>query len=457
MRPTKPRRARRATAAPADPTQAQARVAAAAVGDDLRARRARYGADFHRWTQAQHLPDDQVTGEHLALYLYKVRDRYVGATLSMVATDADAWWLDQGRPGLRPHPQVVEVLAAHQRQRGWRSPDPGPQSLSATQAAAIATAGTRQPVNGTATADAIAAAALVARAARVDLSALVHLPRQAIHLDARGARIEMGGTWVRPTTPDDRLPVLETLTEAQSAGTGLGRAFPKLDPADAVHRMARGARLLGLTGPGPVTWADLAALPDLEFAEVLDTLTRTWLTHQRDVAMVLVCRATGWRAQTLSAALPADVRRAPDGVRLFAREWKGGNVPRDPWSLAHPEPGTPDQVCPACALDRWLGLRARAGGRADLPVFGAVRAGVFRGGRLSSSDVSRSLKCLAAGAGLTGRFTSRSLRIGAATGMAESGAPLSAAQALLAHALPTTTYGYIRPGWCSALNVQWRP
>ena len=141
------------------------------------------------------------------------------------------------------------------------------------------------------------------------------------------------------------------------------------------------------------------------------------------------------------------------GLRLLVRRSKtdqrGAGQAIAVW--ANPkEPG----LCPAQALQAWLGFRQgggdRTGGASDaaLPLFvGLSKAGKLAPAGLSDKAVWRLVKQAARDAGLANPegYSGHSLRAGLATAAGEAGADLAAVMRQTRHRSAEVALGYLRP------------
>ena len=182
----------------------------------------------------------------------------------------------------------------------------------------------------------------------------------------------------------------------------------------------------------------------------------------RDRALLLVGFAAALRRSELVALALGDVEVVPGrGLRLLVRRSKtdqrGAGQPIAVW--ANPaEPG----LCPARALDAWLGFRQGAGDRtsgasdAALPLFvGLSKAGKLSANGLSDKAVWRLVKTAAAEAGLDNpeRYSGHSLRAGLATAAGEAGADLAAVMRQTRHRSAEVALAYLRPAELWRNNV----
>ena len=101
------------------------------------------------------------------------------------------------------------------------------------------------------------------------------------------------------------------------------------------------------------------------------------------------------------------------------------------------------------AMNVWL---ARRGGRGDIPLLCAVRAGEASGEPMSPSGVRAVLRGLATRAGISG-LTPHDFRRTFAGNVLESGADIGIAMRLMGHANPSTTLGYDRRPASAAWEV----
>ena len=174
----------------------------------------------------------------------------------------------------------------------------------------------------------------------------------------------------------------------------------------------------------------------------------------RDRALLLVGFAGALRRSELVGLALGDVAVVPGrGLRLLIRRSK--TDPRGAGQAialaANPaEPG----LCPARALQAWLGFRQAArdhtGSAADaaLPLFvGLSKAGRLASRALSDKAVWRLVKQAARAAGLANPdgYSGHSLRAGLATAAGEAGADLAAVMRQTRHRSADVALGYLRP------------
>ena len=174
----------------------------------------------------------------------------------------------------------------------------------------------------------------------------------------------------------------------------------------------------------------------------------------RDRALLLLGFAGALRRSELVGLTLGDIEVVPQrGLRLLIRRSKtdqrGAGQAIALWANPR-EPG----LCPARALDAWLGFRQgggdHTGGASDaaLPVFvGLSKAGRLSPMALSDKAVWRLVKQAARDAGLASPegYSGHSLRAGLATAAGEAGADLAAVMRQTRHRSAEVALGYLRP------------
>ena len=170
--------------------------------------------------------------------------------------------------------------------------------------------------------------------------------------------------------------------------------------------------------------------------------------------MLLLGFAAALRRSELVGLALGDVEVVPQrGLRLLVRRSKtdqrGAGQAIAVW--ANPEePG----LCPAQALQAWLGFRQGAGDRtggasdAALPLFVRLsKAGKLAPAGLSDKAVWRLVKQATRDAGLANPegYSGHSLRAGLATAAGEAGADLAAVMRQTRHRSAEVALGYLRP------------
>ena len=174
----------------------------------------------------------------------------------------------------------------------------------------------------------------------------------------------------------------------------------------------------------------------------------------RDRALLLLGFAGALRRSELVGLALGDVEVVPQrGLRLLIRRSKTdqrGAGQAIALSANPKEPG----LCPARALEAWLGFRRggddRTGGTSDaaLPLFvGLSKAGRLSAMALSDKAVWRLVKQAARAAGLANPegYSGHSLRAGLATAAGEAGADLAAVMRQTRHRSAEVALGYLRP------------
>jgi hypothetical protein len=183
-------------------------------------------------------------------------------------------------------------------------------------------------------------------------------------------------------------------------------AYPGAAEAERVLRAVQAA----VRGAG-VRWPARSPLPcrdDEALAQLLARLDPETTTWVRDSAALLVGWHLALRGGEVGGALAvADLVRDRLGYTAMLGRTKGDQVAAGtPLSLL---PTREPRLDPVAALDAWLLRRGRVAG----PVFTSMRGGRPRLDRpMGTASVSTMVRARAAAAGLTGRYSSHSLRIG---------------------------------------------
>lgn len=169
----------------------------------------------------------------------------------------------------------------------------------------------------------------------------------------------------------------------------------------AVQAAVRGAGVRWSAG-SPLSARDADALAQL--LARLDPETTTWA---RDTAVLLVGWHLALRGGEVGGALSiADLARDRLGFTAMLGRTKGDQMAAGtPLSLL---PTQEPLLDPVAALDAWLLRRGHAPG----PVFTSMRGRPRLDRPMSTASVSMTIRARAAAAGLTGRYSSHSLRIG---------------------------------------------
>ncbi|SOC47834.1 Phage integrase family protein [Blastococcus aggregatus] len=304
------------------------------------------------------------------------------------------------------------------------------------------------------------AAVLVARATGMTLTEVAALPRSALTILAARAvlRLPTGPVTLacRCTAPagellcpvavlrdlDADLPArAELLFGVVHADRNRG-AGPLTYPESAATERVLRAVQAAVCGAG-VRWPARAPLPvhdDDALALLmarLDPETTTWV---RDTAALLVGWHLALRGGEVGGALAmADLTRDPLGYTARLGRTKGDQVAAGtPLSLMSTrEP----LLNPVAALDAWLLRRGRDSG----PVFTSMHGGRPRLDRpMTTTSVSRTVRARAAAAGLTGRYSSHSLRIGFVVTAVKLGASIPDLMTVTRHRDPDMVGYYAR-------------
>lgn len=215
-------------------------------------------------------------------------------------------------------------------------------------------------------------------------------------------------------------------------------AYPRAAEAEralrAVQAATRGAGLRWPAG-GAVPPHDDDALAQL--LARLDPQTTTWA---RDTAVLLVGWHLALRGGEVGGALAmSDLARDRLGYTAMLGRTKGDQMAAGtPLSLL---PTQEPRLDPVAALDAWLVRRGRAAG----PVFTSVRGGRPRPDLpMSTAAVSTVVRARAAAAGLTGRYSSHSLRIGLVVSAIKLGASIPDLMTVTRHRDPEMVGYYAR-------------
>jgi integrase len=227
------------------------------------------------------------------------------------------------------------------------------------------------------------------------------------------------------------------LAAVRAAHLELGFADPTADAwvqrvaagAERAAAMARPARELRAPLPVAVLTSLLAAVPGWLGVHGGSAAARAApdasLLALRDAAVVALGLRLMRRAGELAALCVSDVRRLPDGTTgVTIRRSKTDQLGA---GLLLPLDATGGPACPVALLERWLVVRpvlATRGAHADA-LFVTVA-----GRPLSRSAISSLVARAAAAAGLDGRFSGHSLRIGGATAAARAGASMATVKAV---------------------------
>lgn len=160
----------------------------------------------------------------------------------------------------------------------------------------------------------------------------------------------------------------------------------------------------------------------------------------RDLAVVLLGFASGWRRSELAALQVADVRFVREGLRLYQAKSKtdqegNGRHVGIPF-------GAHASTCPVKAVRAWLSQRGSAPGPLFVRSFGLS----WTSEPLHPESVSQLLKRVLERVGEdSSKYGAHSLRAGCITAAAESGADLPAIMQRTGHASVAVVMGYIRP------------
>jgi len=145
----------------------------------------------------------------------------------------------------------------------------------------------------------------------------------------------------------------------------------------------------------------------------------------RDAAMVALGLRLMRRGAELAALRVDDVEdRGDEGLMVTVRRSKTDQLAT---GLRLPVDATGGGSCPVGLLRRWLVVRHMLADRGDNR--GALFVSV-RGGSLSTSAISSIVRRSATAAGLEGRFSAHSMRIGGATAALGAGASIDAIRAI---------------------------
>lgn len=185
-----------------------------------------------------------------------------------------------------------------------------------------------------------------------------------------------------------------------------------------------------------------AAIATPELRRLLASCDRSTLAGQRDVALLLLGFAGGFRRSELVALDWEDLEESKDGLRVQLRRSKSdqeghGREVGIPFG-SHPE------TCPVRALRAWR----QASGIESGPLWGAInRHDQLIRGRLSAQGVARIVKRACRRAGLEPeRYAGHSLRSGLATAAAAGGAPERAIMRQTGHRSTEMVRRYIQAG-----------
>jgi hypothetical protein len=215
-------------------------------------------------------------------------------------------------------------------------------------------------------------------------------------------------------------------------------AYPRVAEAERVRRAVQAA----VRGAG-MRWATGDALPSRDddfLAHVLARLDPETTTWARDTAALLVGWHLALRGGEVGGALTmADLTRDRLGYTAMLGRTKGDQVAAGtPLSLL---PTREPRLDPVAALDAWLLRRSGAPG----PVFTSMRGGRPRPDRpMSTASVSTMVRARAAAAGLTGRYSSHSLRIGLVVTAIKLGASIPDLMTVTRHRDPEMVGYYAR-------------
>jgi integrase len=150
------------------------------------------------------------------------------------------------------------------------------------------------------------------------------------------------------------------------------------------------------------------------------------------------------RRGELALLTVADVRESATGIQVRVHRPKTQALRPPVWHSIRADPQSP--VCPVALWRLW---------RAQLLERGFQAGALFRaasGAPLSGADINAVVQRRARQAGLTGRFTGHSLRIGGATALAAAGATDAEIAAIGGWALGSDALRrYIRPGALDAV------
>jgi site-specific recombinase XerD len=198
------------------------------------------------------------------------------------------------------------------------------------------------------------------------------------------------------------------------------------------------------------------AVPDL-LRRMLDALPSPGSPlGVRSRAMLLLGFGAALRRSELVALRLGDVAAVPGrGLRLLVRRSKTDQHGHGQEVAIWANPADP-LLCPAAALDAWLGLRAKAPDLAhalpaaehgERPLFCAMtKTGRLTGDTLSDKAVARLVKSAAGAAGLdAAQFSGHSLRAGLATAAGDAGAGLADLMRQTRHKSTEVALGYLRP------------
>jgi integrase len=172
----------------------------------------------------------------------------------------------------------------------------------------------------------------------------------------------------------------------------------------------------------------------------------------RNLAMILLCFAAGWRRSELVSLQMSDVRYTPQGVTLWLRSSKTDQIGEG--RLVGIHPGSNELTCPIAALDKWLALR----GCWDGPLFvrftpGRERKLTHRGLEPSGSKLYYLLKQALRQIGENPKnFGAHSLRSGMITEAAQHGASEHSIMQRTGHRSSEMIRRYIRPATAFAFN-----
>jgi integrase len=215
-------------------------------------------------------------------------------------------------------------------------------------------------------------------------------------------------------------------------------SYPVAADAERVLQSVQAAvRGVGVRWPArsPLPYREDDALAQL--LARLDPETTTWV---RDTAMLLVGWHLALRGGEVGGALAiTDVARDRLGYTAMLSRTKGDQMAAGtPLSLL---PTREPRLDPVAALDAWLLRRGRAAG----PVFTSMRGGRPRLDQpMSTASVSMAIRARVAAAGLTGRYSSHSLRIGYVVTAIKLGASIPDLMTVTRHRDPEMVGYYAR-------------
>jgi integrase len=167
----------------------------------------------------------------------------------------------------------------------------------------------------------------------------------------------------------------------------------------------------------------------------------------RDRALILLGFAAGYRASDLVALDTEHVRFEDGALHVFLPRGKEDQLGRG--RTTRIPAATRAELCPVRALQRWLEVAAHRDG----PLFRVVSGAQVRAVRMHPRAVTRAVQRATQRAGLTGGYSSHSLRAGLATSADAQGHSLRAIQQHVGWSDARTPTRYIDPSRSGASSV----